>query len=194
VLSRVLARARFRSLLYLSSTRVYGGLDAGVESSALTVRPLDSSDLYNLSKLTGESLCLHSGRERVRVVRLSNVVGGDEPGSPNFLPSIIREARSGLVRLRTAPSSSKDYIHIGDVVQLLTAIALEGRHAIYNVASGHAITHALLLELLQRRFGCRVELDPNAPKVQFPRIDITRISDEFGFRPKNVLNWLAESL
>src|SRR5262249_3778138 len=53
----VLERAHYDSLLYLSSTRVYAGLDHAREEATLRVNPLNPGDLYNLSKLTGEAAC-----------------------------------------------------------------------------------------------------------------------------------------
>ena len=58
-----IARARFDSLLYLSSTRVYKGAPATDEESPLRVSPSDADDFYNLTKLTGEALCLTNPRD-----------------------------------------------------------------------------------------------------------------------------------
>lgn len=191
VLAEVLQRADFSSLLYLSSTRVYAHASLGREDALLPVRPQDPSDLYNLSKLMGESLCLHGGRPGVRVARLSNVVGGDDADSDNFVPSLVREARRGRIVLRTAPLSAKDYIHIDDVVDLLPRIATEGREQVYNVASGTQTSHAQWLELLRTQTGCIVETMPDAPAVRFAPVDISRIRSEFGFAPRSVLSVLA---
>jgi nucleoside-diphosphate-sugar epimerase len=116
VLAELLQQGNFESLLYLSSTRVYARAAGGSEDSPLPVLSQDPSDLYNLSKLMGESLCLQDARAGIRVARLSNVVGGDNAESANFLPSLVREARSGRIVLQTAMDSVKDYIHIDDVV------------------------------------------------------------------------------
>ncbi|WP_228856685.1 NAD-dependent epimerase/dehydratase family protein [Desulfomarina profundi] len=75
VLSEILRRGDFTSLLYLSSTRIYSGADSGREDARFSLDPSDPSDLYNLSKLMGESLCLQCGRKGVKIARLSNVVG-----------------------------------------------------------------------------------------------------------------------
>ncbi len=78
LLRQVMAEARFERLIYLSSTRVYGsgGGDTPVhEAMPLMVDSHSGSDLYNLSKLMGESLCLHGSQGRAMVVRLSNVIG-----------------------------------------------------------------------------------------------------------------------
>lgn len=195
LLRRLLGEASFESLTYLSSTRVYGSesasarifSQAGVEvneDSALSVNSNDPSDLYNLSKLMGESLCLHGGRDHVRAVRLSNVVGGDTSGSQNFIPALVEEARKGEIVLRSDPASAKDYIHIDDVVEMLPAIATRGQRRLYNLASGSQISHRAWVEALAQRFGARVTYTPAAPRFSFPPLSIARLAEDFGFAPR----------
>lgn len=188
LLSEVLRRAQFDSLLYLSSTRVYMGAASTEEDAPLTVLPGDPSYLYNLSKLMGESLCHASGRTGVRVVRLSNVVGpGMDGHSGNLVADLVHQARQGVMVLRSHPSSVKDYIHIEDVVQWLPLIALGGKFATYNVASGVQTTHARWLEWLQARTGCTVEVTDSPPLQHFPPIDVQRLQREWGVLPRTVL-------
>ena len=75
-LIEILRSATFDSLLYLSSTRVYAGAAGTGENVRLAVSSLDPDQLYNLSKLTGESVCFATRRGQVRVVRLSNECTG----------------------------------------------------------------------------------------------------------------------
>lgn len=194
LLHDVLQRASFESLLYLSSTRVYARADNGREDAVLPVQPQDPSDLYNLSKLLGESLCLSCGRANVRVARLSNVVGGEDENSDNFVPTLVREARAGRIVLQTSPDSAKDYIHIDDVAELLPRIAASGRHRIYNVASGVTTQHAEWVAQLVKLTGCVVEVAPQAPRVDFVLIEVDHIQTEFGFTPRPVLPVLAQAL
>lgn len=189
VLAEVLARARFASLLYLSSTRVYGHAAHAQEQSSLLVDPADPSDLYNLTKLTGESLCRCCGKPGVKVARLSNVVGSD-PDSANFLPTLVREALAGRITLQSDPQSAKDYILLDDVLRLLPLIAVSGRHWLYNVASGHNVTHAQLVACLAALTACATDVAPEAPLVCFPVIDTTRLRDEFHFSPCDVTDHL----
>lgn len=190
VLAELLQRAHFESLLYLSSTRVYARAVNGREDEPVPVLSQDPSDLYNLSKLMGESLCLQDARAGVRVVRLSNVVGGEDADSANFVPSLLREARGGRIVLQTAPDSAKDYIHIDDVAELLPRIAARGRERLYNVASGVQTRHADWTSHLSRQTGCAVDVAPGAPTVRFAPIDIARIRAEFDFVPRPVLSAL----
>lgn len=190
VLAKLLQQAEFESLVYLSSTRVYAGQSSASEDCSFLLNPQNPSDVYNLSKLTGESLCLHCQREGVKIARLANVVGGDDHDSNNFIPSLLREAEQGCIVLRSDPASAKDYIHIDDVAMLLTRIAVSGRQKIYNVASGRQISHAAWLDRLTTLTGCSTHVLPDSPMQQFPLIDIRRINEEFYFHPKSVFDVL----
>lgn len=190
VLSAVLSKARFDSLLYLSSTRVYGSAATGREDAPLQVDPNNPSDLYNLSKLAGEALCRSCGKAGVKVARLSNVVGAD-PDSPNFLSALIRGALAGRIELQTDLASAKDYVLLDDVVALLPRIAVLGKHWLYNVASGTRLTHAQLVAALSVITGCKVAAAPGAPHIDFPEIDTGRIREEFGFVPASVIDHLS---
>lgn len=181
-LATVLQRADFKSLTYLSSTRVYARAQTASEDGVLGVLPQDPSDLYNLSKLMGEALCLGSGRLGVKVARLSNVLGIGM-GTNNFVGGLLQEARSGRIRLRSHVDSAKDYILVDDAVRMLARIACEGRELTYNVASGAQVAHGEWLSLLQRETGCTLDTDPHAPIQSFPPIDIQHLTEEFGIVP-----------
>ena len=136
-LSRILQNCNFTSLLYLSSTRVYGSTTLASEDAAFKVDPQDKSDIYNLSKLTGEALCMAMDHPTVRVARLSNVYGGN-PASPAFLESIIRDAiENGYILLKSDLDSSKDYINIDDVTKCsFRSVQMENNeYTIWQVAS-----------------------------------------------------------
>lgn len=193
-LSAVLRLGRFEQLVYLSSTRLYLGAPTGSEHETLRIDPLDPGRLFNLSKAAGESLVLESKRP-ARVARLSNVYGPDWE-SENFLPTIVCAAcRDGVVTLRDAPESGKDYVHVEDAVDALIQIALEGSHPLYNVASGWNVTHGELADGLRRLTGCRVEVGPQPRTNVFPSINTTLLKADFPFAPRGVLGdlpWLVD--
>jgi len=187
LLRQLLQSGNFRSLLYLSSTRVYGRTASAEEGQVLGVDPAEPEDLYNLSKLMGESLCLSTGLPSVRVVRLSNVYG-DDFRSQNFLSEILRHALGeGRVHLHTALSSAKDYVGIADVIELLPKVATGGNARLYNVASGRNVTHKELVDRLSRVVPLIIKVEERAPTVVFPQISINRVRKEFGFAPRDVL-------
>lgn len=184
LVSRILAFGEFESLVYLSSTRIYDGAARGSEEMTFSVDPWSPNDLYNISKLAGESLCLNHDNPKVRVARLSNVYGtgmyDSGGGGENFLGSVIRDAISERhVELNSAPGSAKDYIHIGDVVRALTLIAIDGQERIYNVASGDTVSHEQLLDRLAEITGCTWSTAPDSPHIGFPGITTERITAAF---------------
>jgi nucleoside-diphosphate-sugar epimerase len=185
-LQQVLQRSHFTSLVYLSSTRVYRGTLA-YEDRDLPLNPQSPSDLYNASKLMGESLALSCGKPAV-VARLSNVYGPDF-ASANFLPSVIRAAlHDRRVVLETALASAKDYVRVDDVVEVLIRLSLGARHRVYNVASGQNTSHGEITAALERLTGCAVSVAPAAPVVAFPSIDVRRLRAEFDYRPASLLD------
>ena len=186
LLTNILYKCRFDSLLYLSSTRIYGNVSIGSESSRFEVSPLELTDVYNLSKLMGESICLNCGRNGVKVARLSNVIGAETWDSPEFIPTIIQQARTGRIELHTTLSSRKDYIHIDDVVSLLIDICNKGRLRIYNVASGITISNSQWIEFIKYKFPCDVIVREDAVEIIQPEILIDQIRAEFNFEPKNI--------
>ncbi len=196
LLNALLKSLDFKSWLYLSSTRVYSGVktDAACEDSILAVRP-DVDGLYNLSKLTGEAVCLAHASSTVRVARIANVFGPHQ-NADTFLGMLIDELARGCdVVIREAPTSSKDYIAQEDVCWLLERIAVEGRQRIYNVASGEPVSHTELAAALTRvAGGQKVTFADRAAVRTFPRIDVTRIINEFVFRPKRLTSHQLEGL
>lgn len=187
-LAELLQRGSFESLLYLSSTRVYAGAERGVEGATFRVDPARPDDVYNLSKLMGESLCLAIPNEKVRVARLSNVFGPDW-GSRNFLATVIAEAvDAGELVFRTAADSEKDYIGIDAVVDALLTIIERGTERIYNVASGRNVTNAALAARLAEVSGCSVRFEEGAPSIVFPSIDCERIRRISEADPSSVLD------
>jgi nucleoside-diphosphate-sugar epimerase len=192
-LTEILAASQFESFLYLSSTRVYQHLPPDAlarEEMSLAANPNDPSDLYNLSKLAGESLCLSLPRPEIRVARLSNVYGF-EPNSENFLPSLIREGiQTGWIALQTSAASEKDYIALEVVTAALEAICLKGKSRLFNVASGTNTVNSQILGLLGSLLHCRTKVAGHAKPSIFPRISNRRLTEECGVSPGSLLEAL----
>lgn len=194
LLRELLAAGRFRSLTYLSSTRVYAGAAHAREDAPLTVDPQAPGDLYNLSKLMGESLCLHGGHAMARVVRLSNIVGlRSDPDI--FIDQLLEEGRtSGRVLLRTALSSRKDYLWIDDAVAQLARIARSDATGIYNLASGEPVANAEIAALLEREMGYAVHVAEQAPLWNFTPVDMRRTQSAFAFTPRRFGDYFPDFL
>ncbi len=194
LVERLLRESCLESLTYLSSTRLYRGISPPArEDDVLAVDPAREDELYNLSKAMGESLTLHAD-SRSQVVRIANIYG---PGmrSDDFLSEVLREVvTTGELTLRTSLESARDYVRVDDVVTALIDIATAGRQRVYNLASGHNVSHGALAARLVELTGCRVEVLPGAPTVSFPEISVERLREEFVFEPASVLDDLPALL
>ena len=189
-LVEILQSCKYLSFLYLSTTRVYNKNLSTKEDNSLMVNPLIPDDLYNLSKLTGESVCLSIPDNNVKVVRLANVIG-DDFNSDNFLFSILKEAlNSGTITLTSSLKTAKDYIWIEDVVQLIQQIISKGTHRLYNVASGINITNEELIRKIGESVTFKTTSRKDKEVIETPVISTQRIKEEFNFTPHNILNHL----
>lgn len=192
VLRTLLEHGAYDSLLYLSSTRVYRGAQVAHEDDRLDLDPSDPDDVYNASKLLGEALCLSRPEPTTRVVRLSNVIG-PHASSPSFVQSLTADAVArGSITLETQLESTKNYVDIRDVVEVLPRIATVGRARLYNVAGETSTTHQEVVDVLRRETGCSVSVRPGAPISTSPAIAIDRVRDELGFAPRGIASSLPE--
>jgi nucleoside-diphosphate-sugar epimerase len=123
----------------------------------------------------------------VRVIRLSHVYGLDW-GSRSFLSSVLTDAvQKGRVVLQSSLDSERDYVSIEDVVELIYRIGTGGSHRMYNVASGRNVSNRDIVARISEITGCPVEESDTAWSARFPPISVERITAEFGFRPRDVL-------
>jgi nucleoside-diphosphate-sugar epimerase len=196
ILKTLLKNGNFTSLTYLSSTRVYSGSNSGKEDSYLMVRPQDADQIYNISKLMGESLChaAHQISKPVRIVRISNVIGG-ELASENFIDTLFQEALSKkIIHLNSNPKNSKDYIALCDVTRMLEIITLSGRESCYNLASGLQISHELIAKVISKYTNSRIIYSKKEPITHFPKTNIDKLVNEFQFSPISPIEYLEKLL
>lgn len=187
---RVLDGGRFDSLLFLSSTRVYGASLDTSEGAALSVAPEPGRDVYRVTKIAGETLCLAHPSPNVRVARLSNVAGPSFE-SPLFLSDVLRQAATtGRAVFHTTRESSKDYLTAGEVCRYLLAIASGGAARLYNVAQGENVENGAICDALAAR-GVTIEVAPGAARAVTPPIDVRRLRAEFGAPRETLRDVLA---
>lgn len=184
---------KFASFLYLSSTRLYQDAPTTCENAVLSFNPTESADIYNLSKATTECYLLAQERPTLRVVRLSNVFGSfSRPNS--FLAQILADAaQNAAVRFAASAQSSKDYVALEEVVDLLISIALRGAKRVYNIARGENTTHAEIADELAR-LGVSIEFESGGATHFFPPIDTANLREEFEPPKINLLERLPQLL
>ena len=179
LISRILQLHGLESLLYLSSTRVYGRSPEAFEETATPCLSADPSDLYNISKLMGESLVLQDNRPGMKVARLSNVIGPSQPTS-TFIGDLLRQGKNdGKVVIYQSPYIAKDYIGLNDVIKLLPLVASTGVHRLYNIGRGRNVFHYQVASWLQS-FGFDVQfLNQDHESLNFSPLVINRLLGEF---------------
>ncbi|MDB5115739.1 MAG: hypothetical protein JWQ79_1231 [Mucilaginibacter sp.] len=180
-LQEIIEYSQFTSITYCSSTRVYVHNQYTDENDLINVNVNDPFELFNLTKLTAESL-LKNTVKNYKIVRLSNVFGNDF-GSENFITSILKDAfLNKKIILRTTPNSSKDYIYVDDTVNVLLNIATsENSTGIYNVAYGQNVSNEQILNKINEITGAEIEYTSNASHIAFPVINNNKIIQEFKF-------------
>lgn len=180
---RALLEKRITSLMYISSTRVYGDAIRTNEPASLHV---DESDVYASSKIAGEKAMLADPRPSVKVVRLSNVYG-ESFRSGLMLSDFLRQAaQTGSIVVRSSRASEKDHVSIEDVVELTLRIVRHGKERLYNVAAGKNTLQGAVLDAIAASSGCRITVEGDAI-VRFAPIDISRVRDEFDFQARDVI-------
>lgn len=190
-LRRILAAGAATSLLYLSSTRVYGASPDTREGAALGVDP-SRDDIYRITKIAGEALCLAAAQPAFRVARLSNIAGASLR-SPLFLSDIVRQAAErGRVAVRTTRDSAKDYLLVDDAVRYLIAIAAGGRERLYNVACGANVENGTIFDALAAASGATIEIAADATRAITPPIDAGRVQAEFGPPQRRLIDAIPE--
>ena len=195
VLARLLETCDFESFVYFSSSRIYAeaeGPEDTQEQALIRVSP-SANTTYDLSKMLGEALCLSLDRPSVKVIRLSNVYGPDQ-SKATFLGSLLEDlALNGKATILESADSSKDYVAISDVVGLSEKIARSGLHRTYNVASGQPVCHIEIAKTVMEH-GLTCVFSPGGARRDFPKINISRIKEEFGFTPRSLLADLPQLL
>lgn len=177
LLARLLDRARFDRIVYLSSTRLYDSQPDGIgrEDRSIPVDPANPEHLYELSKLQGENLTLHRSEGRGVVARLSYVFGWDA-AAQGFLSEWLRAAgERGALTIDSAPDNARDYIHVDDVAHALRVLLDSGATEIVNVARGENLGNAEIAEVFARH-GREVRFNREAGGTRKISIDATRLA------------------
>lgn len=197
LLSSVLYKSDFKKMIYISSTRVYMGLEKEkvYESDDLKIKCDDDRRLFNLSKLFSEELCLLSNKN-VIIVRPSNVYG-TAVKSPLFLPSITRNAiLNGVIDMHVTKKYQKDYVSVHDVAYAICQLATKGdlKYRIFNIASGFNTSAESIANILQKETKCNINWHDVKCDEIFPINSISRLKEEIEFNPSNVLDDLLDMI
>lgn len=192
LLNRLMEKATFKRLVYLSSTRLYDSTKGTVshEDVDLALNPFNPRHIYDLSKALGENICLMASVGRACAARLSSVYSTDDAAT-GFMPDLLRRLKKE--RSFTIDSTTgivRDYIHIDDVIRALIKLGEQSGSDIYNVASGRNISNKEIADCLDR-LGYNVKMACESSTEVRPVCDITKLKS-LGIVPLSVPVYLEK--
>lgn len=177
-----------KKFIYISSGSVYGERsDIPKESD-----PVSPSDLYGACKASTEFLGLQYASQYdmdFRAVRIYFAYGpGRMPSELYPLYQAIFGPLQGLRpnKLDSGRDQEIDFTYVGDVAKAIVAIymAEHSKYKVYNVASGTPHKVKDIIELIKNYTESPLidEIGSGKSYLRGPSLDITRISEEFGFK------------
>ena len=190
-----LARSTGASLVYVSSSEVYGDplVHPQPETYWGNVDPTGPRSCYDESKRFGEALVFSAGHTygvRANVVRLFNTYGPRmRRDDGRAIPEMIGAALDGRpLLIHGDGKQTRSFCYVSDLVAGLTHVlldrALDG--AILNIGNPAEITVRELAEVILRLVGRQsnlrfVDARPGDPRRRRPVID--RMTQRYGWQP-----------
>ena len=188
ILKEILDNNKFKSLVYLSTTRVYLHNKKTTENDEIINDLRDESILFSLIKSSAEQYCLNNTNKNIRVIRLTNVYGDHFTKQLYFLPALIRGARiNRKIQITINKNSLKNYLHIEEAIPIIFGITLKGRDRIYNLAGKKRYKFIDIAKTIQKKTKCEIALSNQNLILNDPIIDISKVRKEFNFKPKKNL-------
>ncbi len=182
----VLEKNKFKSFTFISSCRIYNNASLSDENSLFKFNPKDPDEFYNLKKVLAENY-LFASRRKIKIVRISNIIGYS-PKSPLVFPMFIKDAiNKKKIFISINKNSTKDFIHIEDVVRLIFKIITSGKEKVYNIANGKNIKLIDLAKKIKKLIKCEIVLKNQGKTILEPKINIKKIKKEFNFKTRDVL-------
>lgn len=190
VLARALRGIHTKKLIAASTADIYPVANrAHVESEA----PAPANP-YGLSKFLLEEIIAGAARSNPNLssvaLRLFNVYGPGDT-NPHVIPRVVELLRSSAPEIRVgATQTTRDFIHIDDVVQAIctTLERDSGPYNVFNVGTGHATPIWQVLRILMQAADDHRQVieDKNLLRKYdrpFLTSDVTKIRQTLNWRP-----------
>lgn len=183
------------SFLFVSSSQVYGQ----VSHEFLPIKEENiclPSNPYGQSKLAAENLCLQFSTHsmfKVVIARPFNHVGfgqSDQFVVPSIVSQIKRASKKGSELLLGDITSTRDFLHVIDVVNAYHALLLRGLNGeVYNVCSGTEVSIEEIIIKLLDISGAKMKIlsnnyESSDAKVQRVVGDNSKIVKQIKWKPK----------
>ncbi len=87
------------------------------------------------------------------------------------------------------PNYSKDYIFVGDLLEAIYTVSMKDTLTsnVYNVASGRNTKASDIADVINYKNGAKIKWHNVSHEDIFPITDISRISKEIEWKPRDVL-------
>lgn len=168
---------RLRSVVYLSSTDVYGD---GPACPITEDTPFAPSGYYGTSKLTCEKFWYHQGAMDCPVtsLRLPGIYGAGDKGGSMLGMFARRIAKGDGLTLFGDGSTLRDFVLVQDLCQLIERLLEQPWHGALNVATGRSTPLLEILHILARTLGRELSLTyaPPGPRSSHLIFDTTALA------------------
>lgn len=154
--------------------------------------PLRAVNPYGQTKLAAEDICNFYAANfqiPITVIRPFNLYGPGQ-GDHFLIPTLVKQALSPEISeiVVSDPAPRRDYIYIGDLIDLLVRVAEAPKPGAYNAGSGCSYSVAEIVALLNgllpapKPLRTRGESRPN----EIPDVvaDIRKARGDFGWEPR----------
>lgn len=194
VLCKILLNNKFKSFTYLSSIRVYSSNSKTSENEIIKFDFKEKDLFFKALKISAESICLQIANPKVRILRLSNILGRNFSNQKYLLPTLINGYKNNKkINIFINKKSLKNYLSIEDLYKLILLIIKKGKKRIYNIANSESLSIEELITNIQKSCNIKIKYHKNSKIRHEPKININLIKKEFNFQSRvNVKDQIRE--
>ena len=186
ILSKIITKNKFESLLFVSTTRLYLNSNKTSENDLININPNLKNYFFNSLKLAAENFCLSQKNKKVKVVRMSNLYGNHFSKQKYLLPTLLRNSvNKKIIDIYINKKSKKNYLNVDDAIDVIFKVINKGKYRLYNIASDKLYTLDFIAKNIQKITKCKIRYKNQKFRYDEPKINIKIIKKEFNFRPKN---------
>lgn len=193
IITALIVKKKLPHFIFSSSREIYGNyMGSYYFNESSSCNPIN---VYGKTKLAAEEILKKYSNMYnlpITILRFSNVYGGENDNNKRFLPNLIKCMSSGGRFLLNDRDKKLDFVHIDDVVFLVSRILevykpIDG-FSIYNIASGKAVRLIELLEICEKSIdGFEYDISSGETyEVKETAIDNSKIVSEFNYKFKDV--------
>ena len=170
-----------RSLVYLSSTDVYGDAPVNPITENTSLAP---AWYYALSKYTNESLLMRSGQLDcpVTVLRLPGIYGPHDRGRSILGMFARKVVHCELITIYGNGSTQRDFVLVSDLCEIIRRFLICPVPGVFNVANGRSMELMEILKVLSALSGKKLNVTMAAARVRSNDLvfNVTRLQEALG--------------